>query len=574
MNESVADNSSSNANSATAPPDWFLKRRARQDELSRKNGTQAVSLPGSTTAPSIITDGSSGLDSDDDALAEDNSDFAELNQVLKSELSEFEAILEQAAHAHIDPDTSSGDLDQAEVEADQAVPDQSAPDKTASRITSGQGDQAQPRRFAANGQPTAAASVRAALANPRAQVNPPQVNPRQPNQSQAAPPQVHPTRPASITKPAPIAPVVFDSPDKIDTFAPADSEKDSEIELDEPEYSQAETDTAFEFDLVVTPSPPREVRRASPSLLPLPAVIEFGAAPEVPAAEDFAGDAPDFSAAENLSAEDLSSENLSIVVQAKPVKIPVKVKPEREQALTPLQEFTQRWFGTDAVGSYAISVVLHLFVALLLSLMVFHKEIQEGALTTLLGRNPDDVETDLLDETIVTVDMAGGQSGEVKEMDLFKANSVASLSPLSASGLVDGLDANTSKGGEGDGHGNGIGDGLNVGGFQMPAAGKVVKKGSFTVWTVPHDPAPGQSYKIIIQVQYKKPGQKLLQTDITGLVRGTDKFERIISEKTTTIIPEANQVVLEIPGALDKVRDTISVHSTLLRESQRLMIEF
>jgi hypothetical protein len=128
------------------------------------------------------------------------------------------------------------------------------------------------------------------------------------------------------------------------------------------------------------------------------------------------------------------------------------------------------------------------------------------------------------------------------------------------------------KSGQGNGEGSGVGDGLNIGGYSM--GGNAVRKGSFTVWTVPKDPLPREPYLIVIQVKYKKPEQKLVQADITGMVRGTDRYERRISAKTTRIIPEANQVVIEIPGALETVQDSILVHSAILRESQRLQIVF
>jgi len=258
-------------------------------------------------------------------------------------------------------------------------------------------------------------------------------------------------------------------------------------------------------------------------------------------------------------------------VAARPAKIAIPSDEEDEEDdLTPFQVFMKRWFGTDAIGSYTISLLLHLMAALLLSIVVFHEELENAALSTLMAIS-DEPANPILDDSVIQIDTSGGQTGEV-EQDLFSAKSVAAIDPLSSTSMTDDFDSKTTK--EGEGQGNGIGDGLNLGGFQMPEGGKAVRKGSFTVWTVPADPKPGQDYLIVIQVKYKKPNQKLNKSDITGLVRGTDRFRLAISPETTRIVPNASQVVVEIPGAAFKVRDTIKVQSALLRESQNLTIEF
>lgn len=491
MNESVAGSSPSNANSSASPPDWFLKRRARQEELARKNeGTlSSESVPNSQQAPNSQRE---PLNLDELEPSGQNSGSpnpvsgpSESKVLPKSELSEFKSILKQAGFAK-----------------------------------------------------------------------------------------------------SPIGVGVQQSNHYTDAET---NETVADVELDGADFETADLDTApiEQDDLVLdessaaepvvgprSPSQPHQL--TSPQLLPNPRPLHSERRPEPPPIA-LAPPLDPGELYENLEQTDepntdFESPELSVLIEAKPVKRPVRTMVEPEPERTPFQEFTHRWLGTDALGSYAISIVLHLLVAMLLSLAVFHKELKEAAFTTLLAQNSDQFSNDVLDDTLVTVDTSGGQTGEV-ERDLFTAKSVSALSPLSTSALSDGLDLD-SVNKDGNGKGNGIGDGLNLGGFQMPEAGKTVKKGSFTVWTVPHDPAPGQSYKIIIQVQYKKPGQKLVQSDIRGSVRGTDRFQREISPNTTTIYPEAKQLVLEIPGALDRVQDTIEVHSTLLRETQRLKIVF
>lgn len=236
------------------------------------------------------------------------------------------------------------------------------------------------------------------------------------------------------------------------------------------------------------------------------------------------------------------------------------------------QYFTARRLGKLALGSYAISLLVHILIATPLAAIIFHQELQQVAMTTLMAISEGD-ENGGLDDTVLIVDPPGGQTAEV-ESDFFTPKSMASNDNLTAGVFTEELRSSATKKGEGEGTGNGIGDGLNLGGFQMPEGGKAVQKGSFTVWTVPDDPAPFEDYLIIIQVKYKKPGQKIIKTDVSGSVRGTDNFRLSISEYTSKIVPEANQVVVRIPGASVKVKDTINVHSALLRESQKLTITF
>jgi len=119
-------------------------------------------------------------------------------------------------------------------------------------------------------------------------------------------------------------------------------------------------------------------------------------------------------------------------------------------------------------------------------------------------------------------------------------------------------------------------------GFAMPAdRGKVVTRGSFSVWTVPEDPEPFKNYKIVIQLNRLVPIRNLKQ-DVTGTVTGTDGYRASIGRVLKGIafprqlaIPKARQIVIEIPPAkYELVRDVIEVHSKTLNESQKIEIVF
>ncbi|MDB5340396.1 MAG: hypothetical protein JWN70_6015 [Planctomycetaceae bacterium] len=257
------------------------------------------------------------------------------------------------------------------------------------------------------------------------------------------------------------------------------------------------------------------------------------------------------------------------------VDVGVALPPVEAETPVPLEwhaELRERWLGKAALRSYGISVCMHLMAGLMLSLVVFHEEVVNLGLNTLMAVQGEDAALESLDDTTVfQVDASGGQTSDNLNT-MLAASAVSNALGPSSLRIPDDI-GGLSKG-EGDGKGDEIGVGLNVGGYKMPEGGKAVNKGSFTAWTVPEDPKPGEDYKIVIQVKYKKRNLKIPKGDITGSVIGTDKFRLMISPSTSEVIAEANQVVIYVPGAAARVRDTIRVYSATLKENQRLEIVF
>ena len=133
-----------------------------------------------------------------------------------------------------------------------------------------------------------------------------------------------------------------------------------------------------------------------------------------------------------------------------------------------------------------------------------------------------------------------------------------------------------------------------------PKGAKVVKKGSFSVWTVPEDPLPNQEYKIVIQVRLPKVVRRYRARDLSGLVEGTDGYRqkipwdplwkgrsdvaltvregRLVALRKEGFLPIRNrlsQLIIRVPPANKKlVRDTITIESRLLNEKQVLEIVF
>ncbi len=134
--------------------------------------------------------------------------------------------------------------------------------------------------------------------------------------------------------------------------------------------------------------------------------------------------------------------------------------------------------------------------------------------------------------------------------------------------------------------------------LQAPTGARVVRKGSFSVWTVPKDPRPGEEYRIVIQVRLPKSVRRYRATDLSGDVQGTDKYRQQIPwdprwERAGVALTLRNgrlvrlrrgdflairdrltQLVIRVPPAKRLVRDRITIRSRLLKEQQVLEIVF
>lgn len=153
--------------------------------------------------------------------------------------------------------------------------------------------------------------------------------------------------------------------------------------------------------------------------------------------------------------------------------------------------------------------------------------------------------------------------------DAFSVNAGETLD-----GIVNGTGLGDGRGfGEGTGRGSDTGTGLPA--INVPSF--AVSKGSFSAWTEPRDPDPGQQYVIVIQVRLPKTLREYRASDLTGMVIGTDLYKQVIKFKSTEKFPVnegAVEVRVSVPGAAKLVRDTIRIESRLLREKQILKIEF
>jgi hypothetical protein len=254
-----------------------------------------------------------------------------------------------------------------------------------------------------------------------------------------------------------------------------------------------------------------------------------------------------------------------------PAKIRIKVGGEE-----PLPWKQRLWaivIGSTGAG-YAVSALVHTTLFAILGLWVATGTGGRNGSVALLVSNDSTHEQPGFDDSLDTrIDIEGGQtSGLTLDSPVVMDVPSDMLSPQK---LPD-LGAASSKTGSGEGKGLGdlVGDGLKGGGFAMPAPGNFVRRGSFSAWTVPKDPVPGEGYLIIIQVEM--PRGRLKFGDVTGTIVGTDNYKQKISpySKYTQYLSKSNQVVVRVPGADENVRDVIKVQSQVLGESQELEIVF
>jgi hypothetical protein len=118
--------------------------------------------------------------------------------------------------------------------------------------------------------------------------------------------------------------------------------------------------------------------------------------------------------------------------------------------------------------------------------------------------------------------------------------------------------------------------------YEVEIPANAVTQGSFTVWTVPSDPVPNQEYKIVIDVEVPDSSNGYQWSDLTGTIVGTDGFRMTLSKKYSgkngpvryTQHKGMPRLIVDIPGASKRVRDTIKVNSKVLDENQTIHIEF
>jgi len=104
-----------------------------------------------------------------------------------------------------------------------------------------------------------------------------------------------------------------------------------------------------------------------------------------------------------------------------------------------------------------------------------------------------------------------------------------------------------------------------------------VTAGSFSVWTVPDNPAPGEPYRIVIQIRLPEGTEKYSVADLEGIIVGSDGYQKMIPGAFRGYLPIIDgrvKMEVHVVSADLRVEDTVFVKSKMLREAQRLKIRF
>lgn len=230
-----------------------------------------------------------------------------------------------------------------------------------------------------------------------------------------------------------------------------------------------------------------------------------------------------------------------------------------------------RW--RETLYGICCSVGVHSILLLVLGLLVFEtSENSVGDLVGLLGQSGADVPAEFTLDSEVNFDPGGSDEPE----ELFQSAVL-----LSDSGLIGPVtDSKVGGTGSGGGSGDGEGDGVGVAVPTLNVPSYAVTKGSFSAWTEPKDPEPGEQYFITIQVRLpdnQLKGKAYPVKDISGMVTGTDGYKKVIRFRPNEKIEVQDGVIefkLLIPGAAQLVKDTIRIQSRMLKEKQTLQLVF
>lgn len=110
-----------------------------------------------------------------------------------------------------------------------------------------------------------------------------------------------------------------------------------------------------------------------------------------------------------------------------------------------------------------------------------------------------------------------------------------------------------------------------------PMTDTAVTAGSFSVWTEPAEPRAGEPYRIIIQVRLPPDITRYPVSDLEGVVIGSDGYRKPIPGSASgelAIEGGYARFIVPIVSADEEVRDTVLIRSKLLKEMQRLVLEF
>ncbi len=240
-------------------------------------------------------------------------------------------------------------------------------------------------------------------------------------------------------------------------------------------------------------------------------------------------------------------------------------------SLAALWQFIRSWLRTAVAAGYGISLLIHAIALLIMSFVVLSQiDFDEAVISSIAS----DEEASLFDEVVdVRMDVPEGDVSLDKSLESISNMDMADWAdnPV-ATGVEDSIESLFEKEGA---------KGMGGGGFMAPPNSRVFRKGSFSAWTIPDDPEPGQDYAIVIVVKLPKRVKRYRASDLVGLVVGTDGYRQTVPgpqyARGSVYLPMKDhtaKLVVKVPGGASRVRDVINIRSKMLKEKQKIELEF
>ncbi|GAB4137358.1 MAG: hypothetical protein Tsb009_04870 [Planctomycetaceae bacterium] len=284
----------------------------------------------------------------------------------------------------------------------------------------------------------------------------------------------------------------------------------------------------------------------------------------------------------------------------------IRIVTSEEPEPTWIEELADSLKGFLGLG-FGTSLLVHIVLILILAFWILDFE---EILPELLIDGSRDVGADVQLEPDINIALSNNKGGQqVEERTLIQPRDILPRKEIDATIPPDIASRVNEFAAKGKGKGTSDGDGTGNDSGSVPDGGpkkgsNAVTKGSFTVWTIPRDPAVRQNYLIVVRVRLPKTVKRLRISDLKGKVMGDkDKhlqyipFDRnwgpakirnrrggspFINLRPDSYIPVSvyrrrkyAQIYIWVLGSdIPKTTDTIEVESKILKEKQTIKIVF
>jgi hypothetical protein len=181
-----------------------------------------------------------------------------------------------------------------------------------------------------------------------------------------------------------------------------------------------------------------------------------------------------------------------------------------------------KWSTTPVGHGTLVSIAIHFLLLFILSCwLIEHPQLNNTLSTRMVESEPERIKLG-----IASVDLLPNESKGQPQ-----APQPVDVSATLPEPIIEfpTLDIRDQQGPRNSGTGTAMTKGAGNGGG---APKNAVTKGSFTAWTVPEDPEPGQDYVIVIEIKLPEKVRRYPLKDLSGMVVGTDGWRQAIPGKS------------------------------------------